>query len=43
MAVYKSIRIDEEVLKKLEKIAEEERRNLSNLISKILAEYVENN
>lgn len=41
MTVLKSIRISEETLAKLEKIAEEEKRTVSNLINKILSDFVD--
>lgn len=41
MTVLKSIRISEETLAKLEKLAEEEKRTVSNLINKILSDFVD--
>lgn len=40
MKANKSIRLNQELLRKLEQIAESENRTLSNLIEKILLEYV---
>lgn len=40
MKTNKSIRLNQELLGKLEKIAKSENRTLSNLIEKILLEYV---
>lgn len=39
MKILKSFRIDDDVLKKLQKIADEEKRTLSNLIIKILSNF----
>lgn len=39
MKILKSFRIDDDVLKKLQKIADEEKRTLSNLIIKILSDF----
>lgn len=39
MKILKSFRIDVDVLKKLQKIADEEKRTLSNLIIKILSDF----
>lgn len=41
MTVLKSIRISKETLAKLEKVAEEEKRTVSNLINKILSDFVD--
>lgn len=41
MTVLKSIRISKEILAKLEKVAEEEKRTVSNLINKILSDFVD--
>lgn len=40
MKTNKSIRLNQGLLEKLEKIAKSENRTLSNLIEKILLEYV---
>lgn len=39
MKILKSFRIDDDVLKKLQEIADEEKRTLSNLIIKILSDF----
>ena len=41
MTILKSVRFDAEVLNKLKEIAKDEKRTLSNLINKILTEFVE--
>ena len=43
MKVNKSIRIDEDLEIKLQEIAEEEKRTFSNLVTKILEEWIEEN
>lgn len=42
MTIIKSFRLPEEVVKKLEKIAKEEKRTLANLVIKILSDYTDN-
>lgn len=42
MTVSKTFRLDAEVVKKLEKVAEEEKRTLANLVKKILSDFAEN-
>ena len=41
MTTIKTVRIDKETLEKLQKVAEEEKRTLSNLINKILSDFVD--
>lgn len=40
MKTLKAFRIDTEILSVLESIAEEEQRSLSNLVNKILSDFV---
>ena len=42
MTVSKTFRLDAEVVEKLEKIAQEEKRTLANLVKKILSDFAEN-
>lgn len=42
MTIIKSFRLPEEVVRKLEKIAKEEKRTLANLVIKILSDYTDN-
>lgn len=42
MTVLKTFRLDADVVKKLEKVAEEEKRTLANLVKKILSDFAEN-
>jgi predicted transcriptional regulator len=41
MTVSKTFRLDAEVVEKLEKIAQEEKRTLANLVKKILSDFAE--
>ena len=42
MKIIKSFRLPEEVVKKLERVAKEEKRTLANLVIKILSDYTDN-
>lgn len=42
MKIIKSFRLPEEVVKKLEKVAKEEKRTLANLVIKILSDFTDN-
>ena len=41
MTVSKTFRLDSEVVEKLEKIAQEEKRTLANLVKKILSDFAD--
>lgn len=41
MTVSKTFRLDAEVVEKLEKIAQEEKRTLANLVKKILSDFAD--
>lgn len=42
MKIIKSFRLPEEVVKKLERVAKEEKRTLANLVIKILSDFTDN-
>lgn len=42
MTILKSFRLPEDVLKKLEEVAKEEKRTLANLVIKVLSDFTEN-
>ena len=42
MTILKSFRLPEDVLKKLEKVAKEEKRTLANLVIKVLSDFTDN-
>lgn len=40
MTLLKSFRIEEETIKRLEEIAEDDKRTLNNLINKVLSDFI---